>query len=248
MRIDVLFGPGNVVGAHVQGRVVAVIDVLRASTSIAAALANGARTVIPFERIDDVIIRAKQFERGEVRLAGERKMQPIPGFDLGNSPGAFTEEAIRGKTVLMTTTNGTAALHAVQGARDVVVAAYVNFSAVCALLRTAARGETDVVLVCAGHEGQFALEDASCAGRYASAVLDGLSCVELGDGAAACVVLDQQYGDHLDRLFADSEHGRALQDAGFAADLECCAAVDAYPVIPVYRDRQLTKLGPERER
>jgi 2-phosphosulfolactate phosphatase len=248
MRIDVLFGPGNAVPALVHGRVVAVIDVLRASTTIATALANGAKTVIPLESPDEVIIRARQFERSEVRLAGERKMLPMPGFDLGNSPQEFTREAVSGKTVLLTTTNGTSTLLCIQGARDVVVASYVNFSAVSALLRTAARGGTDVALVCAGRDKQFALEDAACAGRYASAIADEMDCVEMGDGAAACIALDGRYGDRLAELFAEAEHGRALAAAGFTADLERCAAIDSAPVIPIYQDRQITRLGPDRER
>src|SRR5919205_3070778 len=117
MRIDVVFGPGNLTPALLGSRVVVVIDVLRASTSIAAALANGARNVVPLESADEVITRARQFDRSEVRLAGERKMHPIPGFDLGNSPRDFTREAAEGKTVLLTTTNGTAAFAAIQGAR-----------------------------------------------------------------------------------------------------------------------------------
>jgi 2-phosphosulfolactate phosphatase len=248
MRIDVLFGPGNIIPALVQGRVVAIIDVLRASSTVAAALANGAKAVIPLDSPDEVIIRAKQFERSEVRMAGERRSQPIPGFELSNSPAEFTADAVSGKTVLFTTTNGTSALLAVQGARDVVMASYVNFSAVCTLLRTAARGDTDVALVCAGRDKLFSLEDASCAGRYASAIVKGLECVEVSDGAAACMVIDRRYGDRLDQLFADSEHGRALKAAGLEADLEVCATVDTFPVIPVYQDRQLTKLGPDRER
>ena len=79
-----------------------------------------------------------------MRLAGERRTRPIPGFDLGNSPSEFSREAVEGKTVLFTTTNGTAALLGVQGARDIVVASYVNFSAVLALLRSALRGGADV--------------------------------------------------------------------------------------------------------
>lgn len=248
MRIDVLFGPANVIPTLVQGRVVAVIDVLRASSTVAAALANGAKAVIPLDSPDEVIIRAKQFERSEVRMAGERKALPIPGFDLGNSPSEFTAEAVSGKTVVFTTTNGTSALLAVQGARDVVMASYVNFSSVCTLLRTAARGETDVALVCAGRDKQFSLEDAACAGRYASAIVKGLECVEIGDGAAACEIIDRRYGGRLDKLFADSEHGRTLIAAGLEKDLEVCATIDAFPVIPVYQDRQITKLGPDRER
>lgn len=248
MRIDVLFGPALITPGLVAGRVVAVIDVLRASTTIATALANGARNVVPFEDADAVMTRAKQFERGDVRTAGERKMLPIPGFDLGNSPREMTREVVDGKTVLMTTTNGTAALLAIQGARDVVVASYVNCGAVTALLRAAAHGGSDLTLVCAGRDRQFSLEDAACAGRIVRAVSKQTPGVELGDGAFACVVLNRKYGDRLDRLFADSEHGQALAAAGLGEDLIACAAVDAHPVIPIYQDRQITLLGPDRER
>src|SRR5882672_4725588 len=99
MRLDVVFGGSSLTPADVSGRVVAVIDVLRASTSITAALANGARAVIPMESSDAVVTRAKAFERSDVKLAGERKMLAIPGFDLGNSPREFTRDAIEGKTV-----------------------------------------------------------------------------------------------------------------------------------------------------
>lgn len=248
MRVDVLFGVATAMPSLVAGRVVAVIDVLRASTSIAVALAHGARNVVPLDSTDEVITRAKGFDRSEVRLAGERKMLAIPGFDLGNSPGEFTREAVEGKTVLLTTTNGTAALTAVQGARDVVVGSYVNFSAAAALLRTAAHGETDVTLLCAGRDRQFSLEDAACAGRYVRQITARMPGAELGDGARAAMVLERRYGDQLERLFGDSEHGRALREAGFGEDLALCAAVDAFPVVPIYADRQITKLGPERER
>lgn len=248
MRIDVVFGPPTVTPALITGRVVAVIDVLRASTSIAIALGNGARNVVPLESADEVITRAKQFDRGEVRMAGERKMLIIPGFDLGNSPREFTREAVEGKTVLLTTTNGTAAMLGLQGARDVVVASYVNLEAVSVLMRTASRAGTDLTLICAGREKLFSLEDAACAGRYVRTITKRLSKVELGDGAFAATVIDRKYGDRLDQLFADSEAGQALADAGFSADLESCAAVDSCPVIPILQDRQITLLGPDRER
>jgi 2-phosphosulfolactate phosphatase len=248
VRLDVFFGGNQLTPADLQGRVVLVIDVLRASTTVATALANGARAVIPFESSDEVVDRAKQFERENVLLAGERRMKAIPGFDLGNSPREYTPEAVEGKTVLLTTTNGTVALSNVQGARDVVVASYVNYSAVAAMIRAAARGAADVAIVCAGRDKQFSLEDAACAGRYARSVTRRLANVRLNDAAQACCLLDKRYGDRLDRLFEDSEHGRALVEAGFAEDLVVCADVDARPVIPIYQDRQITRLGPDRER
>jgi 2-phosphosulfolactate phosphatase len=247
-RVDVVFGGTAVAPSEVAGRVVAVIDVLRASTSIAAALANGARTVIPLESPDDVVTRAKAFERSDVRLAGERRMVPISGFDLGNSPLEFTREAVEGKTVLMTTTNGTPAITSSQGARDVVIASYVNYTAVLTMLRTALRGGADITLVCAGRERQFALEDAGCAGRFVLNVAKRLTGVQMNDAAQACMLIDRKYGDHIMRLFDASEHGQALRTAGFGADLVACAAIDSYPVIPLFQDRQITKLGPDRER
>jgi 2-phosphosulfolactate phosphatase len=248
VRVDVVFGGAAFAPYDVSGRLVAVIDVLRASSTIATALANGARAVVPLENSDDVVRTAKAFERSEVRLAGERKMLPIPGFDLGNSPRDFTREAVEGKTVIMATTNGTPAIATAQGARDVVIASYVNFTVVLAMMRAALRGGADVTLVCAGRDRQFSLEDAGCAGRYVYHVSKRLTGVELNDAAQACVLIDRKYGDRVLGLFDASEHGRALREAGFGDDLTACATVDSYPVVPLYQDRQITKLGPDRER
>lgn len=248
MRIDVAFGVGSVTAAETAGRLVVMIDVLRASTSITVALANDARAVIPVDTPDDVVTRSKAFERRDVRLAGERRMNRIEGFDLGNSPLEFTREHVEGKTILMTTTNGTPAISTAQGARDVIIGSYVNYTAVLTMLRTALRGGTDITIVCAGRERQFALEDAGCAGRYVANVTKRITGVELNDAAQAGLLIDRKYGDQFIRLFDASEHGRALRDAGFEQDLIACAALDSYPIIPIYQDRQITKLGPDRER
>ena len=248
MRIDVLFGVQQLTPQDVQGRVVAVIDVLRASTTIAVALSNGARAVMPMESSDEAVTRSKQFERGAVLLAGERRMLKMDGFDLGNSPIEHARDTVEGKTVLLSTSNGTKALLAVQGARDVVVASYVNLSAVSTMLRTALRGGADITLVCAGQDRQFALEDAACAGRYVHDVSKRLSGLDTNDAAFAASLIDRKFGDNLMRLFSTAAHGRALAAAGFGDDLAACAAVDSYPVIPIYQERQITLLGPDRER
>ena len=248
MRIDVLFGVQQLTPQDVQGRVVAVIDVLRASTTITVALSNGARAVMPMESSDEAVTRSKQFERGAVLLAGERRMLKMDGFDLGNSPIEHARDTVEGKTVLLATSNGTKALLAVQGARDVVVASYVNLSAVSTMLRTALRGGADITLVCAGQDRQFALEDAACAGRYVHDVSKRLTGLDTNDAAFAASLIDKKFGDNLMRLFNTAAHGRALAAAGFEGDLAACAAVDSFPVIPIYQDRLITKLGPERER
>src|SRR5437764_731078 len=249
MRVEVVFGSAGLTAGDATGRVVVVIDVLRASTTIATALANGARTVIPLESTDEVVMRAKAFDRSEVKLAGERQMRPIPGFDLGNSPREFTREAVEGKTVLLSTTNGTAAIASLQGPpRDVVIGSYVNFSAVLAMLRAALRGGTDIAILCAGRDKQFSLEDAACAGRYVHHTIRRRADVTVNDAAFASMLIDRRYSDNLMRLFSASAHGRALVEAGYGDDLVDCAAIDSVPIIPIYQERQITKLGPERER
>jgi 2-phosphosulfolactate phosphatase len=248
VRLDVFFAPGEAKPADLSGRVVAVVDVLRASTSIAVALSNGAKGVVPVESAEDAMIRSKQFERSEFVLAGEQKMLPISGFDLGNSPLGFTEEAVSGKTVLISTTNGTRALLGVQGARDIVVASYVNFSAVLAMLRAAARANADITIVCAGNEGNFSLEDAACAGKYVRAIPKRLASVVLNDAATASSLIDRRYGDNVAKVFEESSHGQALTAAGFEADLAVAASVDSFPVVPIFQERQITRLGPERAR
>jgi 2-phosphosulfolactate phosphatase len=248
MRVDVFFTPQEVTPSDVTSRVVAVIDVLRASTSIAVALANGAKTIIPLESSEEVVRRAKSLERSEVRLAGERKMEKIPGFDFGNSPLEFTKEAVEGKTLFMATTNGTGAILAVQGARDVVVASYVNHTAVLSMLRAALRGGSDVAIVCAGHERHFALEDVACAGLFVQNIVKRYTKAVVNDAAQAAMLLDRKFGTNLKRLFRASAHGAALLDAGYGDDLGVCAELDGFPVLPVFQDRQLTKLGPDRAR
>jgi 2-phosphosulfolactate phosphatase len=248
VRLDVFFTPAEVKPSDTANRLVVIIDVLRASTSVAVALANGAKTVVPLPSPDEVIVRSREFARSAVRTAGEQKMHPIPGFDFGNSPGAFTAKAVEGKTILLTTSNGTRALLGVQAARDIVIASYVNFTAVLALMKIAFRTDTDITIICAAQDGVFSLEDAACAGRFARATPKRADAVMLNDAASASVLVDKKYGDNIAKIFQESSHGQALQAAGFGDDLVTAAAVDSYSVVPIYQDRQITKLGPERER
>ena len=239
MRLDVFLAPSELTPAALDGRVVAVIDVLRATTTIAAALHAGARTVIPFVETEDAVRTARQYERGEVTLAGERHMVAIPGFDLGNSPLEFTTERIGRQTVLLTTTNGTRALLAAEDAKTVYVAGYANFSVTLDRLQVALDTGHDVAIVCASREGLPSLEDSACAGRFTQALRAGNAALVVNDAAQMCELLATQFGDDLMRLFGASEHGRALHQAGFDADLDACAAIDRYPVVAEYSDRAI---------
>jgi 2-phosphosulfolactate phosphatase len=221
--------------------VVVVIDVLRAATTVVTALANGARAVIPFDSVDEPAVFAKQYERDEIRLAGERRMQPIDGFDLGNSPSEYTTAAVQGRTILYSTTNGTAALLATTGARTCFFAAFVNCAESIAAVRNATRGDGDVLIVCAGHEKRSTLEDVTCAGRVARGIARGRTSVVWGDGARAAALIERRFMTDMKRLASEATHARSLTAAGFGTDVEECLSIDTRPLVVTYHERQLRR-------
>jgi 2-phosphosulfolactate phosphatase len=115
------------------------------------------------------------------------------------------------------------------------------------MLRAAARSN-DILIVCAGTEGHFSLEDAACAGRYVRSVTHRNASIIVNDAARACALIDGRYGDNISEIFKDSSHGSALAAAGFGGDLIICGDVDSHPVVPVFQDRQITRIGPDRHR
>ncbi len=242
MRIDVFFDPVGVNPAEVQGRTVVVLDVLRATTTIAVALDHGAKAVLPAASTEEALRLAQNLERDDVVLAGERKSQRIPGFTLGNSPLEYTAEAVQGKTVVLTTTNGTPALISAQGAREVIAGAAVNFAAVVDRCRAALAAHGELVILCAGRERQFALEDAFAAGRLAKVLIPegGLRSTEVNDGALAALELARHYGERWLRAFRASSHGRELAALGFREDVKMCATENTHPILPLYADRRIT--------
>jgi 2-phosphosulfolactate phosphatase len=249
MKIDVFFTAAGVQPTDMQGRAVVVIDVLRATTTIAVALQNGARAVVPAGSTEEALRFAQNLERDDVVLAGERRSTRIPGFALGNSPLEFTPDVIHGKTVVLTTTNGTPALIATQGARWVVAAAAVNFGAVVEHCRADFATHGDLVILCAGRERRFALEDAFAAGRLAKVLLPegGLRKVTVNDGGLAALELARHYGERWLRAFRASGHGQELAELGYREDVRYCAQEDTHPVLPIYADRRITAHRPTQE-
>lgn len=161
--------PSLMPAGALRGGVAVVIDVLRATTTIVHALAHGCSAVIPCGEIDEAREVAEGLPRGSAILGGERRGEPIPGFDLGNSPGDYTAEACRGKTLVMTTTNGTRALLASLEAEVVLVGAFVNLAATVQRLLHEGR---PIHLVCAGTDGRVSYEDSLLAGAFASRLVD----------------------------------------------------------------------------
>jgi len=239
MKIDVYFTPLGLNAADLTGRGVVVIDVLRATSSIVTALSAGAKAVVPAATSEEAVRLTANLERDGIVLAGERRMVKIEGFGLGNSPREMTPEAVGGKTVFLATTNGTPALVAAQGGDPVLVGAALNFSAVAERARAVFAEHGDLVIICAGREKQFALEDAYTAGRLIKAVKKGARRVALNDAAQVSLDLTGQQGGWQD-AFDASDAARQLVETGLGDDVAYCAHPDRFSVVPVYADRRIT--------
>ncbi len=212
-----------------------VIDVLRASTTIAYALEAGARGVIPVESVEEATRLFGTLDKETTLLGGERGSVRIEGFHLGNSPAEFRPDVVEGKTVVLTTTNGARAMAALPLAKACGTAAFVNLSA-CA---RALADEPRVAIVCAGSAGRFALEDFLCAGMLVERLAAGSRHLHLDDGArTARKTADGHSGDLLETL-RSTDHGRNLSELGFERDLALACAVDRFSTIPVLRDGRL---------
>ena len=241
MKLDVVFSPLGLLPGQATGRTIFVIDILRASTVVCAALHHGARAVLPASSTEEALRLAQTIGAPDVLLCGERGGLPIPGFALGNSPLEMTPDAVRGRTLVMTTTNGTPALLATQGAASVHLAAAVNLSAAAAAARDALDARGELLVLCAGRERAFAIDDAYTAGRLLAAVL-GTNRKRKGmnDAALASLDLVRRYGTDWERPLRASRGGTDLMALGFDADLADAARQDAYPVLPAYHERRIT--------
>jgi 2-phosphosulfolactate phosphatase len=230
VRVDVAPTPAVLATAALPGASALVIDVLRASTSIVTALAHGCAGVVPVS--DPKEARERAAATPGALLAGERRGEPLAGFDLGNSPLEFTEARVAGRLVFLTTSNGTGTLLAVRAAAAVAVAAFVNLSAVAAWAVAAGR---DVVVACAGERGARSLEDEVCAGLLVERLLASAPQARAGPEARAAADQARPYAADLPRLARDSSWARHLSSRGRAHDVAACLTLDAFPLVPVYR-------------
>ena len=244
MKVSVYFTPLGLTPAAISGKPVVVLDVLRATTTIVAALANGAKAVVPTANSDEALTVAPNFDKTERLLAGERRCVRIPGFDLGNSPLEMVPEVVAGKTLIFSTTNGTPALAAADSARPVIVGAVTNFSAAVGAARAAAEEHDELAIICSGKERLFALEDAYVAGRFVQAALAGKSRARrahrLNDAAVAAIELVRRYGTDWRKPIAASAAARDLFALKFKADVAAASEMDRYDIVPIYKDKRIT--------
>jgi 2-phosphosulfolactate phosphatase len=225
--------PDLVPEEKLAGKTAVVIDVLRATTTIVHALAAGARQVVPCLSIDDARREASALAGEKAVLGGERLGVRIEGFDLGNSPSEYTPATVGGRTVVFTTTNGTRAMLRCRQARQVLLAAFANRSAVLAALAR----DPVVHIVCAGTGGLITREDVLVAGSLVAGLDRGTAAWELNDEAAIArdawiAIGGDGQGDALVRALEASEGGRNLLREGFPHDIATAAQIDRFDVLP----------------
>lgn len=229
-RIDVAATPAFA-AAREPASTVVVLDVLRATSTIVAALENGAAAVVPVRETDDAIAVMRRLGREHTLLCGERDSRAIAGFDLDNSPASYTRERVAGKTLVLTTTNGTRALLEAARAATVFCAALTNRRAIVERL---AASEGDVRLLCAGSEGTLSFEDLLGAGAIVDALLQLDRRIVQSDEARAAATVFAANAKRLTTAVACGSHAQALIANGFAADVAGCARIDVSGCVPVY--------------
>lgn len=237
MRIEALFTPNEIDEVAVKGRTVVIVDVLRACTTIAHALTSGCDRIIPVESVEAATNLTASLDKKVTLLGGEKEGRRIDGFNLGNSPLEYTPEIVKGKTIIMATTNGTKAMWKSQAAKEILVASFVNASAVVDHLRKAGGS---VTLVCAGKQGRFAMEDAACAGMLIDRLAEQ-DDVDLSDGATAARALYLMHKQSVEGLLRGCEHGRYLSSIGFDGDIEVCSKVDSLRILPVVKEGRIDR-------
>jgi 2-phosphosulfolactate phosphatase len=234
MNIDIQLVPSAPHPHFLFDRVVVVIDVLRATSVIIHAMAEGASEVLPLASVEEAFHLAKAFPRGSVLLGGERESRNIPGFDLGNSPRQYTAEKVRGKKLILTTTNGTKAFHLVSSGKEVLVGSFFNMGAVAERCR---EWDGDLLIFLSGDDGNFSLEDTVCGGMLIERITQkARKPVSLADGSQCAQILHQRFKDNLLEAFHLSRHGKELINRGFEDDLAYCAQVDISSVVPIFRE------------
>ncbi len=244
MKIDTFFTVGEVDPAVLSGRAAVVIDLVRATSVMVEALAAGARAIFPTLTPEDAVKLVHTLGREDTLLCGERKGLKIDGFDLGNSPREFVPEVVRGKQLVMSTTNGTRAFLAASGGTRVYAASLLNLSAVARQV-SGARG---VALICAGKEDRFAMDDAVCAGLLIEAILEerGEEGAVLDESSAAARLLAA--GVTADAAFLrNTAAGGALVEIGLEEDLPFVAQRDRHARVPEMHDRVIRPAGPPAE-
>lgn len=218
---------------NIEEYIVVVIDIFRATSSICYGIENGAEAIIPVASVES----CRSYSHTGYLLAAERNGEVVEGFNFGNSPFSYTSEKVGGKTVVLTTTNGTYALNESREASKVVIGSFLNLTALCNWLQTQ---EEDVLLLCSGWKNNFNLEDT----LFAGAVVHNLKehNFKLDDAGIAACDLYELAKDDLNGYLKKTSHSERLKKLGIEKDIEFCLSLDVTTAIPVLEGDRLVKL------
>lgn len=217
-----------------RGKTVVIIDVLRASSTIVTALANGAKGVIPAEDMGKAGRIAQNLDPSTYLLCGERDGKKIGGYALGNSPFEYAREVVEGKSVILATTNGTVAISRSLDADDILIGSFLNATAVAEAVKAA--GPDQVMVVCAGWKSRLSMEDLLCAGFIIDKVYGGEPPAETPDGARIAHGLFTKFKRGLKAVIARSNHAKRLRELGYEKDIPYCCRIDVYDSVPRLND------------
>lgn len=233
-KLETLFTPEEIKNTELAGKLVVIIDVLRASSTIVTAIANGCRGFIPILSPDKAKKKAQEFQKERVLLGGEREGIKIEGFDLGNSPREYKKEVAKGKTIIFSTTNGVKTLGMVKGAHRIIIGSFLNLQAVCDYCTNY---EGDISIICAGRKGKFSLEDTACAGMMVNSLRDVFSGDHQEiDANLTAQLLYVKFGNNILEILRKSQHGQYLESIGLGEDLKFCSQLDLFHIVPIFRD------------
>ena len=207
----------------VVDKIVVVVDILRATSSMTTAFAHGVRCILPVANVEECLA----LQRKGYLVGGERDGQKVAGFDFGNSPFDYQQDRLRGQSVAMTTTNGTLTIERCKKAHQLIVGSFLNLTAVADYL---GQQHEDVLIVCAGWKGHFNLEDTLFAGALAKQLSEIFSAS--GDATLGAQLLYRCAQPDLASFLAQSSHVQRLQKLGAQEDVDYCLQFDHYKVVP----------------
>jgi len=206
-----------------KGKIAVVVDVLRATSTIITAFEYGVKSILPVDSIDV----CRDFQLKGYIGAAEREGKKVKGFELGNSPFDYFNPCYAGKKIVFTTTNGTRTISTIKKADRIIFGAFVNLDKVAVYLHSINK---DIVIVCAGWEGEINLEDTLFAGALISKLES--SYLREGDAAALAIKLYEQSREDLSGFLEESTHVRRLKKLGLQKDIDFCLTLNKYEIIP----------------
>ena len=234
MNIEVCFSPQSYPLFHNPDSVVVVIDVLRASSAITTAFFNGVTRMIPVATIEE----AQKYKDEGYLVAAERNAEIVKGFDLGNSPFGYMNAKVKGKTIAITTTNGTQAITAAKEAHKTIIASFLNLDVVIEYLKKEKR---DIVFLCAGWKNKFNLEDTLLAGAVSEQLIYKYGFNSACDSTIAAMELFKLAKHDLYGFLANSSHRNRLEKLDLERDIRYCLTPNQCPVVPVMKGKFLVK-------